>query len=529
MHQRWQVGHAKDTFIVSSEHSSCSEFLGCPWCVHHLPCQTLFAIRYIASTPGFPIAAAATSNIMTVPESILRLQMSKFWEPASDEHMILMMRQLLTQLFEKRNNLLGYPITVGDVDFKFHARHPGRKDCKLLHKDVSAVRDDELYDTILRFLMINIGDPETSKFRGPNCYAIERELCRFAQALLDCRENKEYKSFVVPGGTESNSTAVLYGRNLFPRSKYFFPSASHYSVSKGGETTGLPESSRIAVACHDGVMDLVDLESKIRQHARQEDGIILALDAGNTVHGANDDIAGALAVCDAMGFPAARRFVHVDAAFNVFSLNLCPETKDSHRVSFTLHEIDSTTLSGHKWPGMATPCAVFTCVRTKAIKGHQIDYVDLTDISISGTRDGQSIFKLWYIMLMTGLSGYSREVMECNKVAQNLLKAIRQEHSGSSPEDVKLHPQSTTIFFPSLGKTLNEQFCLAVDKSTAHIIVTPGTSKKALEAFPRAYGEACRKQKLINGEACRNQDLIKAVNAGASVGMADDVEAVVGQ
>jgi histidine decarboxylase len=74
--------------------------------------------------------------------------------------------------------------------------------------------------------------------------------------------------------------------------------------------------------------------------------------------------------------------------------------------------IDSIAVSGHKMLGCPMPCGVSLCRKEHVERVEQhIAYLNSSDTTIMGSRNGQAALYMWYSLRKKGVEGIKRDVM----------------------------------------------------------------------------------------------------------------------
>ena len=165
-----------------------------------------------------------------------------------------------------------------------------------------------------------------------------------------------------PGGSASNSTAIVIARNtLFPQTKQsgngslnlvLFTSAhGHYSIEKAANMLGLGSANVISVPVNaHGQMDPAALEQQVLESkARGQTPFFLNATAGTTVLGSFDPFAALTAICKKHGL-----WLHIDGSWGasvVFN-----ETYATSRLRGA-DLADSITFTPHKMLGVPLTCS----------------------------------------------------------------------------------------------------------------------------------------------------------------------------
>ena len=180
-------------------------------------------------------------------------------------------------------------------------------------------------------------------------------------------------------------------------------------------------------------------------------------------------------------------YIHLDGA--LFGMMAPFVTKNNNKVdsevsiSFS-NNIDSVSVSGHKFIGAPVPCGVIITRRKHISKlSKDIEYLNSKDTTIMGSRNGHASLYLWYAIQMKGISGFQKDVYECIERAKYLKNTLTRHGVNA-----KLGKYSSTVVFtrPSNNEFI-KKWQLACQGEIAHVVVMPSTSLDVLDTFVSEY------------------------------------------
>lgn len=201
------------------------------------------------------------------------------------------------------------------------------------------------------------------------------------------------------------------------------------------------------------------------------------------------------------------RYIHCDGALAGLLLPFHESAvsgKRSNKVSFK-QGIDSISVSGHKMLGCPMPCGVVITRKEHMQRfARDVEYLNSTDSTIMGSRNGQASLAMWYALQQkNGVEGLIKEAGKCFANAKFLFDLFKAE-------GVKcmLNDYSTTVVFEKPGVKVVKEWQLACKGDIAHVVVMPSSGKSKLTQFFEAY-MADRKERL--GEPDAAQASVSAV------------------
>jgi histidine decarboxylase len=322
------------------------------------------------------------------------------------------------------------------------------------------------YSELHRFLTFsinNIGDPFSSSNYKVNTHRFEREVLDFFSTLLEAKA--DYRGYVTNGGTEGNLYGLYLARSRFPSGIVYFTEQAHYSIYKIVNLLNIEH--KIIPANERGEMDYSALSKHLNRH---KPAIILA-NIGSTMTGAVDDIK-AIKTC-LKAHHKHQHYIHCDAAFHGAILPLL-DTPFGFSQGF-----DSIAISGHKMIGSPIPCGV-VLTTYEAWQGltDYVEYVDVLDSTISGSRNGFTPLVLWYAIKTLGKDGLHELVTRSINRADYAIKQLKTKKITAWR-----NPNSPIVIFPTPSDRLCKKWQLASHGPITHLITTDNVDNATIDKF----------------------------------------------
>lgn len=323
------------------------------------------------------------------------------------------------------------------------------------------------YKNIKKFLNLslnNVGDSFSASNYPLNTLNYEAEVISYIADLYN--KKSDYWGYITSGGTESNLFAIHLARSKFSKAIVLFSEHSHYSVLKSAKVTR-SKYSMVSVLSN-GEINYEDFSEKVQAHSKSP--LIIVLNLGTTMTGAIDNIKLIKEIL--IKNNVSKYYIHCDAALHGFLLPFSniPE-------SICLDEIDSISISGHKFIGSPLPCGIFlTHSHTINIIKKNIDYLKANDCTLLGSREGISALILWNAIKQNTKEEFQKLVDYCYElceyaVAKMLKVGISAWANRFSPIVVFPRPTDETI----------KKWSIAPYKNIAHIITMPHMTRKKID------------------------------------------------
>ncbi len=321
----------------------------------------------------------------------------------------------------------------------------------------------ELYP-FLEYPVNNIGDPFVGSSYQANTHDLEREVLDFFASLFHLKQN--YRGYITNGSTEGNLYGINLGFRRYPNGIFFYSSAAHYSIKKIAELLRL-EHEVIPVK-KNGEIDYSVLKKLFKFY--QSRPIVINLTAGTTMTEANDNVETVINLFEK--FNIRQYHIHVDAALSGLIL---PFVKEPPKFDFASN-IHSLVVSGHKFLGTPMPCGIALTRQTP--RDAFVEYAQLNDSTVSGSRNGTTVLFLWYAISRLGKAGLKKRVQQCLHNTQYALKIFNQANIPAW-----VNPNATTVVFPRPLENLTQKWQLLVENDLAHIVIKVSTSKEFIHAL----------------------------------------------
>ena len=140
---------------------------------------------------------------------------------------------------------------------------------------------------------------------------------------------------------------------------------------------------------------------------------IVNANAGTTVKGAYDNVDAVIETLKKCGVPRENYYIHVDGALNGIFVPFLVGSDHTKSISFE-KAIDSISVSGHKMLGCPMPCGV-VITRKEHMENwaKDVEYLNSTDTTITGSRNGQAALAMWVALQRKGKDGLREDVIKC--------------------------------------------------------------------------------------------------------------------
>jgi len=296
----------------------------------------------------------------------------------------------------------------------------------------------------------------------------------------------DYWGYCTCSGTEGNLLGILYGREKFKPARdaiLYCSKDTHYSVPKAGAMYRM--DVEIVDSQDTGEIDYVDLERRLTKNINRP--MLINVNVGTTVKGACDTVDDIIAILKKLNVPRDRFYIHVDGALSGVILPFVSARCENKRVSFD-KPIHSVSVSGHKMLGTPIPSGI-VITRAEHMRrwGSDVEYLNSTDTTIMGSRNGQAAIAMWVALQRKGIDGLRADVVQCIDNA----KYLKELFDGSGIP-CWLNEFSTTVTFARPPENVVQKWQLACKKDIAHVVVMPSVSKKKLRLFHQEVVEARR-------------------------------------
>lgn len=320
----------------------------------------------------------------------------------------------------------------------------------------------------LNFVVNNVGDPFGSTNYQVNTHEIEREALSFFIELLHGKP-ENIRGYISNGGTEGNLFGLNLGFERFPEGIIYFSARSHYSIKKIVNLIRAPY--REIPVMPNGEIDYELLCVQLKKN--NDKPAIINLNIGTTMAGAIDKQTTILEALRSSGIK--NYYLHGDAALSGMVL---PFINTAPIFDFR-SEIDSLSISGHKFIGSPLPCGI-ALARAEHIIGSEpnIAYVRIIDSTISGSRNGITPLMMWYAIQTIGRQGFLENAKQCLENTEYAVKYFNQQYSIPAWKN----EHSITVVFPRPNENMVQKWQLATHEDIAHIVIMPQADKSFLRS-----------------------------------------------
>lgn len=330
----------------------------------------------------------------------------KYWKRLTKEEQNKRIKEALKHTVDFESDIsLGYPAS--------------KLDDKVFNTDVSFLKGSPLLQAFVKnpnnIGCHTFGESEKA-FDGTQ--QIEREVLQvLAVDIFYCNEEK-YDGYIATGGTEANIEALWIYRNMFKKEYHakqdeiviLCSEDSHYSMPKGANLLDL-DIAFIAVDFETRKIKTNALDQTIK--TLKENGkkyFIVVSNMATTMFGSVDDpkIYATYLRKNDVTFR-----MHIDGAFGGFIYPFkANSSKDTDRIDFSNPDISSITIDAHKMLQAPYGTGIFLCrkglITYAATKEAQ--YVNGTDVTVSGSRSGTNAIAVWMILFSYGFYGWFEKI-----------------------------------------------------------------------------------------------------------------------
>ena len=252
----------------------------------------------------------------------------------------------------------------------------------------------------------NVGDATQSSNYHLNTHEFENEVVSFVAELYGNKER--HWGYITNGGSEGNLCGLHIARHRYPDGVVYHSEHSHYSIPKAIEITR--SHSVVLPVLDNGEMDYDALAEALKQHPGKP-AIIMA-NLGTTMTGAIDDVHRIRAILQQQKVKDC--YIHCDGALHGLILPFC-----DLQPPIQMAEFDSLSISGHKFIGSPIPCGIFI-THQHIIESQQryIEYVRISDSTLTGSRNAITPLILWYAIHHHGYERLKKIARSCLETTQ---------------------------------------------------------------------------------------------------------------
>lgn len=312
--------------------------------------------------------------------------------------------------------------------------------------------------------LISVGSPYKEAWDMLHVDEFEREVVDFVAGTFGFRGG--HWGVVTNGGTDGNLHGIYFGRKTLEAKSELPPilyvsAEAHYSVQKLGDILRI--ETRIIGVHPTGQMDIEDF----RRQLDPTRPVLVAIAVGGTFKGAIDDQRAIDRVLKEVKPPACYR--HLDVALFGGYLPWLDDPAARELVDQAAMGFDSLAVSGHKFFALNEPAGVFLC--RKEILQHltklTVPYLGgIVMPTISCSRSGFDVLKLYWRIMTTGPAGFRAEANHVLAMTAKLLAAL-----AARGVEAHANPWSNTVYFRRPREEVVHRCCMACSGEFSHVVV----------------------------------------------------------
>ncbi len=378
-------------------------------------------------------------------QNILLIIMDRTQIPASPEQKVLQhLTQTAQQLVNQRRHQMGYP-------FDQQTNLKGFYEWLI---------DTGLCDTTL----ISVGSPYKQAWDMLHVDEFERQLVDFYAQTYGFPAQTHW-GFVSNGGTDGNMHGLYFGRKYLESQSEIPPilyvsEEAHYSMQKLGDVLNI--ETRVIKATQAGQMNTEDF----RRQLDSSRPALIGIAVGGTFKGAIDNQAEIDAVLKQVNPPAWYR--HLDVALFGGYLPWLEDMQAREILNQARQRFDSLAVSGHKFLAMNEPTGIFICRKAILDSLHNVTvpYLNCVIPTISCSRSGFDVLKLYWRLKTTGADGFKREAAHVLNMTACLIEALKQRNV-----ETYVNPWSNTVCFNRPADSIVHKYCMACSGNLSHVVV----------------------------------------------------------
>lgn len=328
----------------------------------------------------------------------------------------------------------------------------------------------ELSELLSRRLLNNYGDVYVEGAGGNHTKDVERAVVDWVADLFRSPRDDRWGT-MTSCGSIANLSALRLARKAYGGDVIvFYSAAAHHSVGKAIDILGL-RSVRIRADAK-GRMDLFDLTAQLTRH--RDSAVVVVATAGTTMTEAVDDVR---AIRSTLNVLAMRGWVHVDAALAGIPLALLPP---GARPGLDFVDgADSIMVSGHKFLGSPSPCAVLVARASDVARiSRPVAYTATADTTVEGSRSGQTPLFLLESIRRHGIDGH-----RARAEAARALAARTVEMLAAIGWEAWRHEHAFTVVLRTPPPAVTAKWVLASEAGWSHVITMPGIGAEQMDEF----------------------------------------------
>ena len=361
-----------------------------------------------------------------------------------DEPVLRRMTETARKLVERQNRQMGYPFDQ--------------------ETNLTGFYEWLLETGLCNTTLISVGSPYKEAWDMLHVDEFEREVVDFVAGTFGFRGG--HWGVVTNGGTDGNLHGIYFGRKTLEAKSELPPilyvsAEAHYSVQKLGDILRI--ETRIIGVHPTGQMDIEDF----RRRLDPTRPALVAIAVGGTFKGAIDDQRAIDRVLKEVKPPACYR--HLDVALFGGYLPWLDDPAARELVDQAAMGFDSLAVSGHKFFALNEPAGVFLC--RKEILQHltklTVPYLGgIVMPTISCSRSGFDVLKLYWRIMTTGPAGFRAEANHVLAMTAKLLAAL-----AARGVDAHANPWSNTVYFRRPREEVVHRCCMACSGEFSHVVV----------------------------------------------------------
>ncbi len=330
----------------------------------------------------------------------------------------------------------------------------------------------EVLAPLLKLHINNYGDP----FRQISTWSLEvkeqeKKVLSFYAQLYKLSFEEAW-GYIANGSTEAVIYALYLARTLYTDGILYSSAAAHVCVPKAASVLRMQHN--VIDADEFGEIDYQSFEASICSNRHKP--AIICLTAGTTLTGAIDNLNKILSILKR--YQVTDYYIHLDMALMG---NVIPFTNLAETFNFQ-NQIDSLSISGHKFIGSPLTAAVFLTRKEhiQNIKAIEARFVESIDITLSGSRSGLPIL-CWLLQIQK----FGREGFEEMANYSLQLKSYALEKLKEINYPAWSHDQSLIINLAMPPQTVRRYWQLATDEQTAqsHLVILPHITQEQIDLF----------------------------------------------
>ncbi|XP_049373524.1 LOW QUALITY PROTEIN: histidine decarboxylase-like [Solanum verrucosum] len=365
-------------------------------------------------------------------------------DETSFQELDMILTQYLETLSERKKYHIGYPT---NMHYEYHA----------------------ILAPLLQFSLNNCGDPFTQSPVDFHSKDFEVAVLDWFAQLWEI-DKDEYWGYITSGGTEGNLHGLLVGE-LLPSGILYASKDSHYSIFKAARLYRM-ELETINTLVN-GEIDYEDLRSKLLVNKNKP--AIININIGTTFKGAIDDLDFVIQTLEYCGYSNDRYYIHCDAALCGLIL---PFIRHAKKITFK-KPIGSISISGHKFLGCPMPCGIQITRKSYVSSLSKIEYINSTDATISGSRNGLTPIFLWYCLSTKGHARLQQDSKICIENARYLKDRLLEAGISAMLNEFSI----TVVFERPCDHKFIRHWNLCYLRGMAHVVVMPGITRETIDSF----------------------------------------------